>query len=524
MTKNKRFLALALVTIGVCAQADITGAQPLAWRWVQASGQMLASSAPVAVGDAIFVANGNSVYSIDRETGNTNWRYPKEMPSMAFFDRTPILYENLLICQARAGIIVAIDRSTGTEAWRYSAQFAFGAPAFLLGHDLIVTNDKASFVRIDPATGQEREGAPIKPEGGVRGVIKTINNNAVYFDDNGYLVSFNLNTKEFAWKLKFDFVDKSSEPLVQDTMVYVCSGQFITAVNGLTGDGLWNYNTQEKLMYGAAVAGTTLACVSENGRAFFIDSYGGLINSVDLGAPPSAAPSPVGKCFVCPLSNGTLELIDPLPTGRNQDGSAKNGILWNYTVPPLNADAKDRTGRPIFGIPATSRAVRSGDSLIIRAADGSVLNFDSRLGVDLTAPRVKMLWPQRGNEISGVPPFGLYFRAGDDGSGLNWSTVSVSFDGKPIRNYQVYRDGLIFVRYPKSDAGTLISSGRHYYTIRAADWFGNLTEEKFGFVFNNQLPALGFAPAAAVPDDTSRRGGGGGGGRRSGGDDGGGGN
>ena len=166
------------------------------------------------------------------------------------------------------------------------------------------------------------------------------------------------------------------------------------------------------------------------------------------------------------------------------------------------------------------------------ARDGSILAFDKTLGVDLTPPTAKQLWPNPGDVVSGQPPLELIFRLQDEAAGIKEDTIKVEIDGESA-GFTYTRDGYVRVgfttlaattRPPNAKDGAFLpgdvpkpnptlQDGRHAVVVTATDWMGNVSKTTYSVVIDNALRPL---PLPGT-DQTGQNGGpggpGGGGGR-----------
>ena len=161
----------------------------------------------------------------------------------------------------------------------------------------------------------------------------------------------------------------------------------------------------------------------------------------------------------------------------------------------------------------SNRCATYGNTLFLLAQDGSVLAFDRQLGVDLTAPSVKMVWPNPGDLVNGQPPLELIFKIEDEASGINNKSIKILVDGQELE-YEFGRDGIALARISALGKNKPFVDGRKVITVVAADWMGNEARTDFALVIDNTLRPL-VRPTA---NDPGRGGGAGGGGALGGGD------
>jgi uncharacterized membrane protein YgcG len=163
----------------------------------------------------------------------------------------------------------------------------------------------------------------------------------------------------------------------------------------------------------------------------------------------------------------------------------------------------------------------SGTELLVPAKDGSILSFDRNLGVDLTPPRVSMLFPNPGDQVSGQPPLYLHFKLEDEASGLNEKTLKITVDGRNLK-YEKLRDGTYVVKFSTSGENRVLPDGRHVFAVIGSDWLGNEVRQEYTLTIDNSIPPIKLPGATTQPGGAGGKGGfGGGGGAGGGGDDGG---
>lgn len=141
---------------------------------------------------------------------------------------------------------------------------------------------------------------------------------------------------------------------------------------------------------------------------------------------------------------------------------------------------------------ASAPAILSGTMLLVPARDGSLIAFDKDLGVDLTPPKVKMTFPNPGEQVSGQQLY-LMFTLEDEASGVNPSTLKVTVDGQPLE-YKLQRDGTVLVYFSNFGKNKPLSDGRKDIVLSVSDWLGNQAEQHFALSIDNNLRPL-TAPA-----------------------------
>jgi outer membrane protein assembly factor BamB len=542
-------IGLGALALAGFASAQFTGPAPLAWRWIQST-TVAPSSSPLVVGSTVYQSEGGRIFSIDRDSGNLNWRYPALDPIDGNFRSAPVEKDGVLYAVGDNKLVYAFDAKTGETKWtQVLLSGALGAPV-LVGKYLMISQSDNSIVALKIEDGSMAWGdsAPTyKVFEGIAGPMVASGRDVVFANGRNQLISLNVDRRELDWHLNFEELPPNATPTLADGSLYVNSGPFLISVNPSNGRARAPINTQLNLAYSPVSNGECVFIVSQDGKAMAYDpgSKRPLTTSpIDLGSLPIARPTPVGQKFIVLTSNGGVNLIDPKKTTPE----------WSFIIRPL-ADVTENTntspggrGRGGFGGNQTSNtpkkitsvqgaapAVLSGQTLLVPAKDGSLLAFDKDLGVDLTPPKITMLFPNPGDQVSGQPPLILAFKITDESSGLKTDTLAVTINGQPV-NCFLDKDGTVLVRFvltgvtaPKNGKYVSLSSdawlgnrqlldGRKEIAITAADWMGNEITKVFSFTIDNTL-----RPIVLPGQETNTTNSGGGNGKGGGGAPGGGG-
>lgn len=544
MLLNHRAVALALmVTVAGIATADFDGPAPVAWRWAEST-SVPPVGEPQLSADKVFVAVGGRIYGIDRATGNTEWRYPAGEPIAGNFR---------LGCAYGAGIVVAPgdDKSVyavkedGTLAWQHLSTNNIATNPVVVGNTVVFGTAAEELVALDATTGQPIWTEPFKVADGLLSKIGGFEDNVIYATRRGALVSLNPVTKRDNWTVRFSRLNAQGAFSIFGDRIYVNSGSFLACLRGFSGQSIWQQNVGRPLDLAPAASVDGVVTISRDGRLFSYNLTGRPIfpAGVDLQAAPIAAPTFVGR-FVCTvMTNGTVNLVDPL-TGESG---------WNYTLSTLANRTESSSGGPGGGgglggpggpggfgglggaaggpgggqsntptsevdyTQAAGSAVAAGDSLFVLTRDGSLFMFDKTLGVDLTAPIVEQVWPTPGNDVAGKAPMEIVFKVEDTGIGINPETIKVTIDGTEYIG-TFLREGYISVKISAGTTNKPLDNGRRKVMVSVTDWLGNVTDKEFSLKIDNSLPALG-SPRATTNNNQGGLGGGGlGGGGRGAGD------
>jgi len=506
---NSRFLrplaALLLLTALPGAWAQFDGPAPLAWRWAQPT-SVTPGGVPVVQGDAVYVAVGSRMYCIDRATGNQRWRYPAGEPLDGAFRGGLIAHDGTVVAAADNRTAYAVDMATGQGKWQVTLPAAPRGMPVIAGNAVVIALADDSLMSIGVADGKPLWANPERIFEGILGQITGYGSSVLVFNQSYELYSIDVNTKKVNWKIRFSNVGPEIRPVVNGDTVYVVNGDFISALQASSGRRKWERDVREPLALNPSVSPEGILAVTRDGKLMTFDPSGRPTSKkpIDLGTTPITDPSGVGRLVAVPTSNGALNLIDV------RDGKT----VWSYIVRPITnyiagsggSSSGNGSGQnvPTF-VTAASPPVLAGQTLLLLAADGSLLAFDRTLGVDLTPPVVKLLWPRPGDQTSGQSGLEIYWRLADEASGVNPDSIIVKVADQTLEHTYT-GDGILNVRIG-SGKNQPLTEGRKEFTVTCTDWMGNTTTHKVALIIDNTLPVL------RPPTDATGSGGTGGGGK-----------
>lgn len=532
--QSMRSIAVGLAILGGLSlvNAQIDGPTPLAWRW-SGSTPVAPSGTPTIDGDNVYIGVGGRVYCVDKATGNKRWQYPLIEPIDGFFKSTPIVAGGLVIAAATNKTIYAIDPAKGEKVWTYEASGGvFGTPV-LAGKYLVFSIDGRELMAIDAQDGKPAWETSERIFDGQMGGLAGYGSDVIYFTRTRELWSMNTSTRRANRLARFQTLSVDAVPLIAGDMLYIASGDYVVSLNPRSGAARWQTPSPQSLIFGPAVSTEGVAAATADGMLVIMDSMGQVKTRfvgegagakrermiVDLGSRAIASPSAVGKLFAVPTANGALTLVDP----------AKGEVVWSFLIRPLTAGMKaqasntqgvERSGE-IVSVPAAGPAVLNGQTMFLLASDGSLLAFDKSVGVDLTGPDVRMVWPNQGAQVgSRKGPLDVFFHITDEATGINDKTLKVTVNDQPV-DFTFGRDGFAVMRFGQGLKNGILQDGRAVFKVVVSDWMGNQTSSSFTVMIDNDLAPLAL-PGGTQPDAGrgggagGRQGGGGGGGRAGG--------
>lgn len=522
MPRFRLFVAgAALLALSSGSWAQVDGPTPLAWRWA-APTSVSPSGAPTIVGETVYVAVGSRIYAMDRETGNQKWKYPIADPIDGAFRFGVVVANGMVMAAGDNNMVYAVDMTTGEGKWQSQAPSPISGPLALCGNILVAPQANNSLFAIDTANGNPAWEAPLRIFDGIQGRIGSHQTNIILFNQKSELLSINATTRKTNWRQRFASASGDVQPVVFGDNIYVSTGTFLTAVSAGTGGPRFQRNLGETLIFSPAVNASGISVVSREGTVFFLDPGGRQLTirdakgksvpaTIALSAGAVAPPVAIGKNYVIPTSEGSLNMYDP----------ATLALKWSFTIRPYIAGLKVKSGangeeKPVIAVPAAGPAVEAGNAMMVLVADGSLLSFDGTFGVDTTAPEVKMPWPVPGSQVSGVN-LDLVFQIDDEATGVNDKTLVIEANGQPC-TFEFGRDGIAVVRFNSFSKNPRLQNGRLSLKVKVADWLGNVRESSFSLYIDNSLKPLakpsdkpgGAAGGGNVGGGPGRTGGGGG--------------
>ena len=565
---------ISALSLAAMAAAQFNGPAPLAWRFLYPT-NAAPSGAPLIQGDSLFTAMGGRVFSVDKVSGNLQWRFPQLDPIGGAFRFAPVSAGGAIVAVGDNKLVYGIDSANGSPKWTVQIPNpAIGQPVVLSEKIVVFPMSNGTIGAIDASAGEVAWTAPLRVEGGIRGGLGVFGQNILVFTANQQLLSINFTNQKVEARRQFEQIPSGAVPVVAGDSVYINSGSFVVALNGGNLMPRWQVNTGLSLEYSPAVSSDSIFVVSGRGeyRIYGLDRSPKTKPGLTVGAGPVANPIAVGNKFVVPTNNGAINLVD----------ASLESPEWSYIIKPLaQPPAGAGGGRPGSGgpggiggpgggfggpggggfggpggggfgglgggggqggvggpgagpgggpggaggqttaphnffIPASGSAAVSGNTLYVPARDGSILAFDATTGVDLTPPKVTMLFPNPGDQVSGQSPLFLAFRIEDEVSGIRLDSIKIEVDGK-VLEHVVQRDGNVIVQFSTALKNKPLADGRKTFIVTARDWMGNEVKIPYVLMIDNSLPPI-VVPGGAT--NQQNRGGPGGGGGGGAGDDG----
>lgn len=525
--------AVSVMALTAFATADITGPTPLAWRWAE-SAKISPSGTPQFHGDDVIVAVGGRIYSLNKATGNMNWRFPSGEAIAGSFDNGCVVVGDVVLAGADEKSIYAVDINNGSLKWQSLSDEPVTSNLAVAGNNVGFVTNKQTIRIIDLNTGTSI-GEPFKEDSLVHDAIESFGDQIIYTTQRGKLASFDTGSFKTKWDQRLNSLKPTGNFSIFNDRIYVNSSNYLICLRASSGSVVFNENVGKDLIGKPAANDSTIATLTSRGELMLFNSNGRAMfgKGIEIGIP-FGSPSFVGSNVAIATANGAVNLIDPKSAS----------IIWSYVIAPITTTAVNNAAAPggapgspggdggvgapgglgaggaqaqaaapvrtytlVAGTPAMS-----GNSLFVLTRDASMLMFDKDLGVDLTPPTAELLWPTPGNEVAGKAPMEMIFKLEDLGIGINPDSVKVDVNGKEYI-HRLSTDGYVSVLVISRGANAQIANGRATITVTASDWLGNTMKREFSIKVDNSLPPLGSPPKTTTqPGGAGGLGGGGRGG------------
>lgn len=534
--------ALGLLACGGFAAADITGPTPLAWRWAE-SAKLSPSGTPQFYGDNVIVAVGGRIYSLNKETGNLNWRYPSGEAIAGTFIGGCTLAGDTVYAAGDEKSVYAVDAKTGGLKWQFLATQPITSNVVVAGKTVAFVGNKQELTLVNSADGTAI-GNPYKDQSLIHDFIAAYGDQVIFSTQRGRIVSFDTSSNRPKWDQQLASLKPSGNFTVFNDRIYVNSSSYLIALRASSGSSIWQQNVGRELTGMPAANDSAIASVSANGELYIFNTNGrqAFGKPTPIGVPVGS-PSFIGGMVNISTANGAINLVDPksgtlawsyviapivsgqtvnnaaAPSGGNdKDGGGGGDAGFGGGAAGLGGAQNAATTTPqkvdytlVAGMPAMS-----GNSLFVLTRDASLLMFDKDLGVDLTPPTVELLWPTPGNIIAGKAPMEMIFKLEDLGIGINPDSVKVTVNGKEYVS-KLSNDNYLSVLIVTRGVNPQIPNGRATITVAASDWLGNAMIRTFSVKIDNALEPVGSPPTNSNTQGGSGRSNGPTGGGRAGG-------
>jgi outer membrane protein assembly factor BamB len=300
MSGNTLFFQVFLGDGYLMAVDAATGA--IKWRAKRVDGFF---TAPVVVGDTLFVGTNNTLLALDTKTQTDKWRYNLDAPTSA--STVALVSDNVVYFGGSDNTFYAVDAETGKLKWKFKTQAKGRLTSPVLAAGKLVFGDAASLYAINVETGREQWKVVTKKNAGSLSVSDGI----VYFLDNDFAINavraetgeqlpqsrkgekgytalavqnktiyfggkqwdvYAVDDETRRTKWKFSTQAKCREPVIAGNILYAsCSDGHLYALEALTGKLIWKHEAKKKIISAPLVADANMYYVCDDGHLYALD-------------------------------------------------------------------------------------------------------------------------------------------------------------------------------------------------------------------------------------------------------------
>ncbi len=518
----------------------------LSWRYSPDIKEAVkAVASPVVGPDAVYFPAHNSIYAVDRRTGEKKW----ELSVGARIYATPLLHDGVLYFGADDKKLWAVKAENGNRIWQFPTTAAVrSAPLYVSGMLYFTSEDG----RIYAMNASNHTLSWQFQTGGKVFTTPCYYRDVVFApSEDEHLYAISARDGGLVWRAQLPSKYVFAAPIIERGKVIVASGNSLIAYDTGRGARRWTFNSGGLISAMPATCDRHIYVGSNDGVVYCLDSTDGRI----LWRFPAQG---VRKPVSGPLSIADGKVFARFgKTNMAALGLTDGALLWEYKLPepkalaqaaaptpgttpttepaagapdmgpggmmPMEEPGGRRGGRTpvqrttiLFEDSVVSGLSLSLDSAYIMAADGLAYGFESA-AADNVRPQITaglLDVPGRGGiqarfplvvdrgdtfpgryadlvEVPGAPPIALSVSVVDEGAGINPEDLTVEVDGKLVEATYDAQQGLLWYIYDPRGAAVALPNGIRNFVITATDWVGNEVKAQLSFTVNNSLEPPG---------------------------------
>lgn len=261
--------------------------------------------------DAVFVAYGNFVYSLNPSSGAVNWGFPDKSSNQVIFYAPPLVTDDAVYVGDLANDFHKLDRSTGQEQWVFTGSkgFYLGQAAEMSGVVYAPCND-GSLYAIDEssgallwsfATGHYLWSQPQVTEGRI--YIGSMDHYVYALDTNG----------DELWSTELSGA-VTGAPLLSDdsNVLYAGSlGKQVYALDADSGTPLWTFDADNSVWGNMLLVDGSLLFSDDSGKIYAVDAGSGTaVWQTEYTGEIIGGLTNIGDGFVVATKEGVVKAFD----------------------------------------------------------------------------------------------------------------------------------------------------------------------------------------------------------------------
>lgn len=454
---------------------------PLSLSWEFTGNKFAGNSAAPIVADGVcYYTCGDRMYAIDLETGNQKWKYPGEYGLHGSIKTTPAIYDGNIYFGGGDGNLYCLDASTGAFKWAYATRGPIRCQPVIVDGTVYFGSDDDSIYAVDAESGELTWNNPLTGKDDFSLGIAVNSGIIIASCMDGVTCGVTASNGRCRWMFRMTSVPLFTSPILDDNIAVVTAGDSVYGVGAKSGQLRWSLTLPAEAAATPATDGKTLyvPCRDKNLYAYSIQvRRPGLkwAKPVDLGTAPMSSPTISGDVVYVTSAKGVVAGYSTI------DGTLK----WRYVISPSSANTPGADYTDV----AASPTIGNGALLVV--SDDGVLHCFKPGKIDYTAPQAIKLVPSNGAALSGVPPIKMSAILYDQGSGVDFSSVSMTLDGLAVASTTDYSTSTVSYTTDVGAAGKSVKSlpdGPHNISISVKDYAGNLLTQNWYFIADSSLP------------------------------------
>ncbi|MCE5313773.1 MAG: PQQ-binding-like beta-propeller repeat protein [Armatimonadota bacterium] len=438
-------------------------------------------AAPIVADGVCYFASGSNVYAIDLETGCKIWQYPADRPLSGAIKSTPAFWEDNLYFASVDGNMYCIDATTGVFKWAYQTRGPIRCSPVIDEGIIYIAADDNSVYSIDAETGEATWSKPFTARDDYAQGLAIGSGMLVAACMDGNMYGINESSGKLRWQFRMSGAPVRTSPMITNNQVVLALGSAVYGISVRGGQLKWFIKLPAEVAATPAANGMDIyiPCRDKKLYAYTLTTRQPTLKwteAVDLGTLPTSSPTIADDTVYVTTNKGVVAAYSAT------DGSLK----WRYIASPsqINSAGANYTD-------ASCSPIVANNSLLVLTDDGTLHCFSPQ-APDNTPPTDYNLAPTNAIAISGVPPIKMSAIVYDAGSGVDFSSVTLTLDGT---NPLTYKTDLATstISY-ETDAGTdgksgvTLSNGVHTIKLTAKDYCGNELNREWFFFADNSLP------------------------------------
>lgn len=447
-------------------------------------------AAPVVADGTVFIACGDRVYAVDLVTGVQKWRYPSESSLGGSIKGTPAVYNGRIYFGAGDENLYCLDAETGSFKWAYRLRGAIRCPPVVVDGVIFVGCDDDSLYAIDAQTGERAPGweRPFTARDDIAEGIAISNNMIVLSCMDGNVYGVAAGSGALRWPpFRLSLAPTETSPAISDNVAVMAVGNVMYGLASRSGQQRWMVRLEAEAAATPAVQGFDIYVPCRDRKIYAYSTLGRRPRlkwtaPADLEANPMSSPLIAGDTLWVTGSKGVVAAFSL------EDGSPK----WRYVFTPSSVTMPGSA----YCDASSSPTVASGALLVL--TDDGVLHCFSPKAADKQPPMIFAMTPANTTVMSGAPPIKISAVLYDVGSGVDFSTASITIDGQPVDGKVVIGDSM--VTYQTEMGGgqkqaVTLKDGIRTIAVTAKDYAGNTLVKEWFITADSSLPP----PRRSVP-------------------------